>query len=83
VPALKIDDSILTENPVIISFINQFFPQAQLLPKVDSEIEKFQQLSDLCFCSSTLHPLITRFCKPDFLSLVMPLKTLNKKLKAR
>lgn len=66
VPALKIENEILTENPAIISFIHQQFPQANLLPKVSSELARLQQLSDLCFCSSTLHPIVTRLCKPEF-----------------
>jgi glutathione S-transferase len=66
VPALKIGNDILTENPAIISYINQRFPSAQLLPVSDNALTQLQQLSDLCFCSSTLHPMVTRFCKPEF-----------------
>lgn len=66
VPTLRINDQVLTENPVIISFINKHYAQANLLPIVTNEIDRLSQLSDLCFCSSTLHPLVTRFCKPEF-----------------
>ena len=66
VPALKVDEQILTENPVIISYLNKQFPEANLLPNVATEIAQLQQLSDLCFCSSTLHPIVTRLCKPEF-----------------
>jgi glutathione S-transferase len=66
VPALKVDNEILTENPAIISLIDSLFPAANLLPKVESKLAELQQLSDLCFCSSTLHPIVTRLCKPEF-----------------
>lgn len=66
VPALKVGDEILTENPAIILYLNSLFPGAHLLPQVDSKLGQLQQLSDLCFCSSTLHPIVTRLCKPEF-----------------
>ncbi|MDO6693859.1 glutathione S-transferase family protein [Aliiglaciecola sp. 3_MG-2023] len=66
VPALSIDGEVLTENPMIIKYISEHFPDANLLPNVDSGLAEYQQISDLCFCSSTIHPLVTRFCIPGF-----------------
>ncbi|MFA3790074.1 glutathione S-transferase family protein [Aliiglaciecola sp. SL4] len=66
VPALAIAGEVLTENPMIIKYISTQFPKANLLPKVDTGLAEYQQISDLCFCSSTIHPLVTRFCIPTF-----------------
>ncbi|GAB3113873.1 glutathione S-transferase family protein [Aestuariicella hydrocarbonica] len=66
VPALVVDGITLTENPVIISYIVSQFPKANLMPAVKTELEKLQQWSDLCFCSSNLHPVVTRIAKPEF-----------------
>ncbi|GAA6184614.1 glutathione S-transferase family protein [Aliiglaciecola sp. 2_MG-2023] len=66
VPALAVESQVLTENPMIIKYISERFPEANLLPKVDSGLAEYQQISDLCFCSSTIHPLVTRFCIPAF-----------------
>ncbi|GAC14446.1 glutathione S-transferase family protein [Aliiglaciecola lipolytica] len=66
VPALRIDGHVLTENPMIIKFLSERFPEANLLPKTNPGLEEYQQKSDLCFCSSTIHPLVTRFCIPAF-----------------
>lgn len=66
VPALVVDGVTITENPAIISYLAFLFPEANLLPFADSKAQELQQLSDLCFCSATLHPMVTRICKPEF-----------------
>ncbi|GAB1268294.1 glutathione S-transferase family protein [Aurantivibrio infirmus] len=66
VPVLVVDGVKLTENPAIITYISYLFPEANLLPLADSKVEELAQLSDLCFCSATLHPMVTRICKPEF-----------------
>lgn len=68
IPALRIGDQSLTENPMIISYLNDRFPEAKLMPATRNELEKFQQMADLCFCSSTLHPIVTRIRMPMFFS---------------
>lgn len=64
VPCLVIDGEPLTENVAILSYLNTRFPDAALLPPTANELERMRQLADLCFCSATLHPLVTRIRMP-------------------
>ena len=66
VPALVINGEVFTENVAIITYLNWLFPDAKLMPRTDSPKEMAQQLADLCFCSSTLHPIVTRIRMPHF-----------------
>jgi glutathione S-transferase len=66
VPALAIDGEILTENVAILSYLAERFPQANLLPPARGAADRANQLADLCFCSATLHPLVTRIRMPMF-----------------
>lgn len=64
VPLLVIDGEALSENVAILSHLNYLFPDAGLLPLTSSPIEAARQTADLCFCSATLHPLVTRIRIP-------------------
>lgn len=64
VPALVVDGEALTENVAILSFLHGRFPTAGLLPPAISPLEQARQIADLCFCSTTLHPLVTRIRLP-------------------
>ncbi len=64
VPALIYGDQALSENVAIISFLNQV--HGRLLPEAKDAMEHAKQLADLCFCSSTLHTLVTRIRMPSF-----------------
>jgi len=66
VPALEIDGDVLTENVAILTYLAERFPEARLLPPATDAIERAHVLADLCFCSSTLHPLVTRIRMPMF-----------------
>ncbi len=66
VPALEIDGEVLTENVAILSYLADRFPKARLLPEVSTSVARAHVLADLCFCSSTLHPLVTRIRMPMF-----------------
>ena len=66
VPALVIDGEALTENVAIITYLNQRFPEAGLMPKAEDALESARQLADLSFCSATLHPIVTRIRMPQF-----------------
>ena len=71
IPALLIDGQTLTENVAIISYLNVLYPSAKLMPPTASAYEASTQLADLCFCATTLHPIVTRlriptmFASPD------------------
>jgi glutathione S-transferase len=66
VPALEIDGDVLTENVAILTYLADRYPEASLLPRTTRAIERAHVLADLCFCSSTLHPLVTRIRMPMF-----------------
>lgn len=66
VPALVIDNKVLTENVAIILYLNEIFTDASLMPHAPSPLARAQQLADLCFCSATLHPIVTRIRMPQF-----------------
>jgi glutathione S-transferase len=66
VPALEIDGDVLTENVAILTYLAERFPQARLMPPANSAAERAHRLADLCFCSATLHPLVTRIRMPMF-----------------
>jgi len=66
IPALLIEGEALTENVAIITYLNQRFPEAGLMPKAEDSLASARQLADLCFCSATLHPIVTRIRMPIF-----------------
>lgn len=66
VPALMIDDEVLTENVAIINYLNHQYPDAKLMPLTTDSLSSARQIADLCFCSATLHPLVTRIRMPQF-----------------
>jgi len=66
VPALVIDGEALTENVAIISYLNERFPGARLMPAAADSLARARQLADLSFCASTLHPIVTRIRMPQF-----------------
>lgn len=66
VPALAIDGVVLAENVAILTYLGERFPEARLLPDAATAAERARHLADLCFCSSTLHPIVTRIRMPQF-----------------
>jgi glutathione S-transferase len=66
VPTLVIDGRALTENVAIISYLNERFPDARLMPEASDSLARARQIADLSFCSATLHPIVTRIRMPHF-----------------
>jgi glutathione S-transferase len=64
VPALIYENHLLTENPIILHWIDEHRPQAQILPRNDS-LTTLQGLIDLVWCSSTLHPIVRQIHLPS------------------
>ena len=64
VPALAVDDTVLTENASIILFLHQAAPAAKLLPDAASPVARAQQVSDLVWCSGTVHPAVRQVRMP-------------------
>jgi glutathione S-transferase len=65
VPALKVGDQVLTENPAILYYLATAWPGAQLLPGLDDPVQRAQGLADLVWCGSTLHPLVRQAVMPQ------------------
>lgn len=72
VPTLVVDCKPLNENLAILSFLDETYPEAGLLPKAADAFERGQILSDLSFCASGLHPIVTRLRIPRFFCDVEP-----------
>lgn len=66
VPALVVGDQVLTENVAILGYLAAANLAVELLPPANNAIATAQQVADLCFCGSTLHPIVTRLCIPSF-----------------
>lgn len=64
VPALLIDGEPLTENVAILTWLNDRFPEANLLPRTSDPLEAVKQTADLAFFSATVHPTVTRIAMP-------------------
>src|SRR3546814_1683530 len=66
VPALQIDDQILTENIAILSYIAGLVPQKQLLP--DTGLARARALEWLALLSSTVHVAFRPIFRPNRLA---------------
>lgn len=64
VPVLAIDGVTLTETVAILGYLNARNPDARLLPDAPDLAAKAHQTADLCFCTCTLHPLVSRIRLP-------------------
>ena len=65
VPSLAVDGAVITESPVILSYLAKRHPEARLLPTTGDPIADLAGLSDLIWCAGTLHPLAHRVFRPD------------------
>ncbi len=66
VPTLGSHGEALTENVAIITYLNERFPAANLMPETTDSLARARQTADLCFCAATLHPIVTRIRMPQF-----------------
>ncbi len=64
VPTLIVDGEALMENVAINLWLADTFPDAGLLPRAHG-LAKARQLSDLAYCASGLHPIVTRLRIPQ------------------
>lgn len=64
IPLLVVNGEPLTENVAIQMFLHGMFPEANLLPAAVTPLDRARQIADLCFCSATLHPVVTRIRMP-------------------
>jgi glutathione S-transferase len=66
VPCLVVDGKPLTENVAILTWLARSHPAAKLLPLTGDAWHDAEILSQLVWCASTLHPLVTRIRMPQF-----------------
>jgi glutathione S-transferase len=66
VPTLLVDGEPLTENVAILTFLSERFPNARLLPEVETSFARARILADLAYCASGLHPIVTSLRIPQF-----------------
>ena len=64
VPVLLVERKALSQTVAIVTFLARSFPQANLLPLGNDAFSDAQTLRDLIWCSSDLHPLVTRLRLP-------------------
>lgn len=64
VPVLVIDEEVITENSSILMLLDQVAPEAELLPRSNSIVEKAKQRSDLIWCSAGIHQLVRQVLFP-------------------
>ena len=62
VPALVVDDKILTENVAIHQWVHRTFPEARILPA--DPWDELKAISLMSWCSSGLHPYLSRINNP-------------------
>jgi glutathione S-transferase len=66
VPLLVVDGVPLTENVAILTWLAERFPEAGLLPDPEDGFARAGLISDLAYCASGLHPIVTRLRIPQF-----------------
>ena len=64
VPALSVDGKIITQNAAILTYLRRLQPTAGLLPPTDGLVQETQQLSDLIWIASTVHPMVRQVRSP-------------------
>lgn len=64
VPALQVDGQVIIENASILMFLHSIAPEARLLPGGDSGVDRARQISDLIWCSGTVHPMVRQVRMP-------------------
>jgi glutathione S-transferase len=65
VPVLVSEQGVVTENPVLLSFLARRHPEASLLPTGDPLVER-DVLETMAWFASALHPKITRLRFPVY-----------------
>ncbi|MEZ0243185.1 MAG: glutathione S-transferase family protein [Sphingomonas sp.] len=66
VPAITVDGVPVTENAAIQWTLATLFPEKHLLPITGDPVGDARILSDLVWCASGMHPIITRLRLPQF-----------------
>lgn len=73
VPALVVDGRVLTENAAILTWLDETYPEARLLPHAPDEWTRAQHLADLLWISASWHPYV-RAVKVPFMWTTGPVE---------
>ncbi len=65
VPALIIGAFTITENPAILFYLQQTYPAARLLPIKETPLSSTIGLTDMLWCSATLHIAVRQIMRPE------------------
>src|SRR5438270_1290347 len=63
VPALKIDNDVITENTAILTYLARSFPDKNLMPK--DLLGEVRCISTMAWLSNTVHPCFTHIFRPE------------------
>lgn len=63
VPALVVDDRVITENTAILTYVAKQFPQANLLPK--DPVAEAQCIATMAWFSNVCHPSYQRYMRSE------------------
>lgn len=66
IPVLVANGEAISQNTAILTWLHETYPDANLLPKTNSIMERAQLLSLLVKFSADLHPLVSRIRVPQF-----------------
>ena len=66
IPILEVDGEAIPQNVAILTWLAKNFPDANLLPDVQTSLQEAKLLSSLSRFSADLHPLVTRIRMPHF-----------------
>lgn len=64
VPALEVEDGLLTENVAILSYVSDRVPERGLLPAAGT-LERIRAIEWLAFLASVVHPAFRAISRPD------------------
>jgi glutathione S-transferase len=64
VPAVLVDGKVITQNAAILTYLHRLQPTAGLLPPTENLVQETQQLSDLIWIASTVHPMVRQVRSP-------------------
>jgi glutathione S-transferase len=67
VPALKIDNDVITENTAILTYLAKTFPEKSLMPR--DLLGEVRSISTMAWLSNTVHPCFTHIFRPERFSV--------------
>jgi glutathione S-transferase len=63
VPALRVDNEVITENTAILTYLAKTYPAANLFPK--DLLGEVRCISTMAWLSNTVHPCFTHIFRPE------------------